>query len=80
MSGEPLEIRQTLGRIEGKLDSFMKRQDEHHSTLYGNGAPGLKTRLDRLEQTEATRSKLVWLAITAAGTAFLKSIASWLRP
>lgn len=80
MSGELHEISQTLGRIEGKLNAVVQRQDEHHATLYGNGAPGLKTRLDRLEQTEATRSKLVWVAITAAGTAFVKSLASWFRP
>ena len=79
MSGELHEISQTLGRIEGKLNSVVKLQDEHHTTLYGNGAPGLKTRVDRLEQTEATRSKLVWIAVTAAGTALAKSIASWFR-
>lgn len=33
-----------MGKIEERLDS-------HHNSLYGNGRPGVLTRVDRIEQT-----------------------------
>jgi len=53
--------------IHGKLD----RMDE---AIRGNGDPGIKTRLDRLERTELVRSKLLWL-ITASAVTVAISVA-----
>ena len=43
-------------------------------TIRGNGAPGVYTRLDRLERAELTRNKLLWLiaaAVTVSTVALL---------
>ena len=39
------------------LFSKLDRLDE---AVRGNGKPGIQTRLDRLEQVAATRSRLLW--------------------
>ncbi len=46
--------RQELAEIHVKLD----RLDE---AIRGNGKPGINARLDRLEATERTRSRLLWI-------------------
>lgn len=55
-----------FGEIKDKLD----RLDE---AIRGNGEPGLKVRIDRLERAEAIRSRLLWLiaASTVTGTVSL---------
>ena len=40
-----------------------------------NGRPGLVTRIDRLEQSEARRVRGYWVAMTAALTAFAAALA-----
>lgn len=51
--------------VHAKLDKL----DE---AVRGNGKIGIMTRLDRLERSEAVRSKLIWLiagsAVTGAGS------------
>lgn len=47
--------------LHGKLD----RIDE---AIRGNGKPGIQTRLDRLEQAERTRGRLLWLIAGALVT------------
>ena len=46
--------RQEIAEIHEKLD----RLDE---AIRGNGKPGINTRLDRLEASERTRSRLLWI-------------------
>jgi len=46
--------RQELSEIHAKLD----RLDE---AIRGNGKPGINARLDRLEASERTRSRLLWI-------------------
>lgn len=43
-----------IAEIHEKLD----RLDE---AIRGNGKPGINTRLDRLEASERTRSRLLWI-------------------
>ena len=59
--------KQEFAEIKGKLD----RLDE---AIRGNGELGLKTRIDRLERSEAIRSKLLWL-ITASAVTIALSMA-----
>ena len=72
MSGEIQEIRQTLGRIEGTLNAFLKRQDEHHETLYGNGQPGLKVHVDRLIQTAREQHGRIDVLVNNAGSGYAR--------
>lgn len=58
-------------RQEVHASNFTKRLDRIEVSLDGNGKPGIKTRLDRLEQTEKGRCRLAWIAITAAGGAVI---------
>jgi hypothetical protein len=50
-----------FGEIKSKLD----RLDE---AIRGNGKPGILLRLDRLENNELRRSRLLWLIVGAAVT------------
>ncbi len=47
-----------MSDIHGKLD----RLDE---AIRGNGKPGLRQRLERLEETEGSRRRLTWIVIGA---------------
>ena len=48
-----------------------------HRATYGyNGTPGITTRLDRVEQREAWRGKLLWVAISAAAALWAKQLAA----
>ena len=60
MSSELQEIRKELATISNQLSALSASLEErctghqntiheHHATLYGNGHPGIKTRLQRLE-------------------------------
>lgn len=50
-----------FGEIHQKLDHL----DE---AIRGNGKPGIQLRLDRLEQSERTRGRLLWLLLASAVT------------
>jgi hypothetical protein len=49
-------------------------QESVSEALNGNGHPGIKTRLDRLEQAQVSRSKLLWAAISFAVTALCAAL------
>ena len=52
-----------------------KQLDKIDHTLHGNGSPGMKTRLDRLEQQNARSEKHFWTLWPALiGTAI---VAAW---
>jgi hypothetical protein len=57
--------------IQGKLDHL----DE---AIRGNGEPGIKLRLDRLEQDAKRQSKLIWLIIGAVVTSVTSGLVAWL--
>lgn len=50
--------RPEFGEMHHKLD----RLDE---AIRGNGKPGINTRLDRLEEAEASRRRLTWIVVGA---------------
>ena len=53
--------RNDFADIHRKLDLL----DE---AIRGNGKPGIQLRLDRLESSERTRGRLLWILIGAAST------------
>jgi len=50
-----------LSRLEDKLEKIQHR-------LWGNGSLGITTRIDRLEQREVRRDRVIWSVISAAIT------------
>ncbi len=64
-----------LARFEAKLDRVADDASKCLHILEGNGTPGLKTRVDRLEQTEASRQK--WLGIIGGTAASGLFVALW---
>ena len=59
-----------FAEIRLKLD----RLDE---AIRGNGKPGIAMRLDRLEQDAKRQSRLVWLIVGSAVTAFASVLTAW---
>lgn len=55
--------------------SIHTKLDKLDEAIRGNGKPGIQTRLDRLESSQATRSKLLWVIATALVT--LAAGATW---
>jgi hypothetical protein len=54
-----------LVRVETSVDSLNEKVDRVLYALEGNGTPGLKVRVDRLEQNEESRKWWMGMAITA---------------
>ena len=44
-----------------KFDMLFLKIDRLDEAIRGNGKPGILVRIDRLEQSEMTRGKLLWL-------------------
>lgn len=55
-----------LVRVETSVDSLNEKVDRVLYALEGNGTPGLKMRVDRLEQREESRAKWIGMAVTAS--------------
>ena len=79
----------TLATLDQKLDYVLSKLEEHanqdrldftniHTALDGNGSPGLKMRVDRLEQIESNRKwhiRALWSAmVTGVVGYFLKGV------
>ena len=45
-----------------------RKLDTLDEAIRGNGKPGIQLRLDRLESSERTRGRLLWLLIGAGAT------------
>ena len=77
LSDQPMPPRVTLSTLDQKLDFLLSTLEKHVKTddahferigdvLDGNGTLGMKTRVDRLEQSESTRKwhiRTLWAAI-----------------
>ena len=53
---------------KGEFASIHVKLDKLDEAIRGNGKPGIQLRLDRLESSQAARSRLLWLIIGAAVT------------
>lgn len=74
------EIKERLARIEGMLSSHIEDHKQVKGLLIGDRPEkGIVVRLDRLEQTEKRRSKLVWLAIAAGMSSLVSHVFPFLR-
>jgi hypothetical protein len=60
---------------KGEFASIHAKLDRMDEAIRGNGKPGIQLRLDRLESSEAVRSRLLW--IIAGSTVTLALSALW---
>ena len=60
---------------KGEFASIQTKLDRMDEAIRGNGKPGIQTRLDRLERTDRTRCRLIWLI--AASVVTLLANALW---
>ena len=56
-----------------RFDRLEEITSEHHTTLYGNGSDGLKTKLERIEAAHSTLHR-VWIFVTAG----VVTLATWI--
>jgi hypothetical protein len=68
------EFRAACEREFAKIRVKLDRLDE---AIRGNGKPGISLRLDRLEQDARRQSRLVWLIVGSAVTAFASVLTAW---
>ena len=75
MNGCQDQYTSTCKREFAQLHEKLDRVDE---AIRGNGKPGIQLRLDRLEQNERTRGRLIWLilgcAVTLAGASLWQKV------
>jgi hypothetical protein len=64
---------------ESQLDRLERKQDEILYILNGNGTPGLKTRIDRLERLASGAAWIFGLVGGPAIIAVFVLIVGWLR-
>ena len=67
------ELNNLTSLIQKHMDSDEKHFDQIYSFLDGNGKPGLKTRIDRMEQLEVNRKwhlGYLWTAMVSGFVAF----------
>ena len=68
------DFRSACERQFAELHRKLDRLDE---AIRGNGHPGINVRLDRLEQDAKRQSKLIWLIVGSAVTAFASVLVAW---
>ena len=68
------EFRAACEREFAEIRVKLDRLDE---AIRGNGKPGISLRLDRLEQDARRYSRLVWLIVGSAATAFASVLVAW---
>jgi len=60
------------------FDRLFKKLEVIDVAIRGNGKPGLTLRLDRVEQKEQRRGKLLWLITGATIAALVSAVAAWI--
>lgn len=75
MSSTSFEQRvlEALGELAEKAETLEREMGQVSYAIFGNGEPGIKTRLDRVEQNEARRMK--W--VSGIVLALVPAIAGW---
>ena len=53
---------------QNEFAAINKKLDTLDEAIRGNGKPGIQLRLDRLESSERTRGRILWLLIGAGAT------------
>ncbi len=62
---------------EREFEEIHRKLDRLDEAIRGNGRPGITVRLDRLEQDAKRQSKLIWLIVGSAVTAFASVLVAW---
>lgn len=65
------------GICKGEFAAIHAKLDRLDEAIRGNGKPGIQLRLDRLEASEKSRSRLIWIIAGAAVTLAVTAI--WQR-
>ena len=65
MCGESAQYERVCKREFAEINAKLDRLDE---AIRGNGKPGIQLRLDRLEASEKSRSRLIWVIVGSAVT------------
>ena len=65
--------------LNNRIDTMCKRIEEHHGDLYGrdNDTPGIKTKVDRLDQHKKNSEKHIMVVYSTAVALVFKSIWDW---
>ena len=59
---------------QDEFASIHRKLDVMDEAIRGNGKPGIQLRLDRLESSEKTRSRLLWLVAGSAVTMAVSAV------
>jgi len=59
---------------KGEFASVHTKLDRMDEAIRGNGKPGIQLRLDRLESSEAVRSRLLWIIAGSTVTLALSGL------
>jgi hypothetical protein len=76
-SSTAMQVASDIAVIKNKIIDIETNLSRLNVSHHGNGGPGINTRLDRLEQTEARRGKLIFAAVAASIVAAVGTIFSW---
>ncbi|OPZ55124.1 MAG: hypothetical protein BWY91_01241 [bacterium ADurb.BinA028] len=63
---------------EREFEEIRVKLDRLDEAIRGNGKPGITLRLDRLEQDAKRLSRLVWMVVGSAVTAFASVLVAWI--
>ena len=61
-----------------QFELIQTKLDHLDEAIRGNGEPGIKMRLDRLEQDAKRQSKLIWLIVGAVVTSITSGLVAWI--
>ena len=70
-----VRVEASVGNLNEKVDALNEKADRFLYAIEGNGTPGLKVRVDRLEQREESRAKWMGVAVAASISGIL--VALW---
>lgn len=76
------EIKEGQASHNEKLDTVVKSVDNLREVLLGDGSeqkPGLHMRVDRLEQKERLKSKVLWTVAGSTLGLLVKTVWGWIK-
>ncbi|MCC7350212.1 MAG: hypothetical protein IT446_06550 [Phycisphaerales bacterium] len=66
-----------MSGFQDQLDEIANRLEQIDQAIRGNGQPGIKIRLDRLERSAVIQSRLAWLIIGAGVAVAVSDVAAF---